>query len=150
MINVVINYDSQRKEYKLYEPTTDTIIITANLSETFIKLSEFLTNAGLISGGDILNTDQVTYHLDSGTLISMVESNVNLMKRLTTQAPSIFTASALKFGSSSSSQNLSTQQKQKQDYSKGGKGDYQQPMKSSGGVFSKSSFRTTNKKFGSK
>lgn len=150
MINVVINYDSQRKEYKLYEPTTDTIIITANLSETFIKLSEFLTNAGLISGGDILNTDQVTYHLDSGTLISMVESNVNLMKRLTTQAPSIFTASALKFGSSSSSSQ--TQQKQKQDYSKGkgGKGDYQQPMKSSGGVFSKSSFRTTNKKFGSK
>lgn len=148
MINVVINYDSQRKEYKLYEPTTDTIIITANLSETFIKLSEFLTNAGLISGGDILNTDQVTYHLDSGTLISMVESNVNLMKRLTTQAPSIFTASALKFGSSSSAQN---QQKQKQDYSKskGGKGDYQQPMKSSGGVFSKSSFKTTNKKFGS-
>lgn len=148
MINVVINYDSQRKEYKLYEPTTDTIIITANLSETFIKLSEFLTNAGLISGGDILNTDQVTYHLDSGTLISMVESNVNLMKRLTTQAPSIFTASALKFGSSSAQ----TQQKQKQDYSKGkgGKGDYQQPMKSSGGVFSKSSFRTTNKKFGSK
>lgn len=148
MINVVINYDSQRKEYKLYEPTTDTIIITANLSETFIKLSEFLTNAGLISGEDILNTDQVTYHLDSGTLISMVESNVNLMKRLTTQAPSIFTASALKFGSSSSAQN---QQKQKQDYSKGkgGKGDYQQPMKSSGGVFSKSSFKTTNKKFGS-
>lgn len=148
MINVVINYDSQRKEYKLYEPTTDTIIITANLSETFIKLSEFLTNAGLISGGDILNTDQVTYHLDSGTLISMVESNVNLMKRLTTQAPSIFTASALKFGSSSAQ----TQQKQKQDYSKGkgGKGDYQQPVKSSGGVFSKSSFRTTNKKFGSK
>lgn len=149
MINVVINYDSQRKEYKLYEPSTDTIIITANLSETFIKLSEFLTNAGLISGGDILNTDQVTYHLDSGTLISMVESNVNLMKRLTTQAPSIFTASALKFGSSSSQ----TQQKQKQDYkggNKGGKGDYQQPMKSSGGVFSKSSFKTTNKKFGSK
>ncbi len=154
MIDVVINYDSQRKEYKLYEPTTDTIIITANLSETFIKLSEFLANAGLISGGDILSTDQITYHLDSGTLISMVESNVNLMKRLTTQAPSIFTSSALKFGSSSnSSQGLPSQQKQKAsaDYrgGKGGKGD-NQPMKSSGGTFSKSSFRTTNKKFGSK
>lgn len=151
MIEIVINYDSQRKEYKLYEPTTDTIIISANLSETFIKLSEFLVQAGLIPAGDILNTDQITYHLDSGTLISMVESNVSLMKRMAQQAPSIFTSSALKFGGSNN-QLPSQQQNQQKDYKKNSNNNSVNNtlLKGSGGNFSKSSFKLTRKKFGSR
>lgn len=154
MIDIVINYDSSRKEFKLYEPTTDTLIITANLSETFIKLTEFLVQSGLIpQGTDILNTDVVTYHLDSGTLITMVQSNVNLMKRLTQQAPSIFTSSSLKFGGGGGNQSLPSQQAAQKDYSKkssSGGGDNMSLFKSSGATFSKSSFKLTRKKFGSK
>lgn len=148
MIDIVINYDKQNKEYRLYEPTTDTMIITANLSETFIKLSEFLVQTGMIAKGDILNTDQITYHLDSGTLISMVESNVNLMKRLTQQAPSIFTASAMKFGNSTTSSPVmpSQQYNKRKDNSKGGDTSFQK----SNGTFSKSSFKSSGKRFGSK
>jgi hypothetical protein len=156
MIDVVINYDKAKKEYRLYEPTTDTIIITSNLSETFIKLSELLVSTGLIPDGDILNTNLVTYHLDSGTLISMVESNVNLLKRLTQQAPSIFTSAARKFGGVSASNSLLSSSQssfqKKNDYNnretdKKSGGNNSTLLKSSG-VFSKSSFKSSQKKFG--
>ena len=156
MIDVVINYDRAKKEYRLYEPTTDTIIITSNLSETFIKLSELLVSTGMIPDGDILNTNLVTYHLDSGTLISMVESNVNLLKRLTQQAPSIFTSAARKFGCVSASNSLLSSSQssfqKKNDYNnretdKKSGGNNSTLLKSSG-VFSKSSFKSSQKKFG--
>lgn len=152
MVNIVINYDSSKKEYRLFEPTTDTLIVTANLSETFIKLSEFLVQSGLLpAGSDILNTDVVTYHLDSGTLISMVQSNVNLMKRLTQQAPSIFSSSSLKFGSNPSSTLPSQQIAAKKEYSNGKRNDNgNNTMLKSNGTFSKSSFKLTGKKFGSR
>jgi len=156
MIDVVINYDKAKKEYRLYEPTTDTIIITSNLSETFIKLSELLVSTGMIPDGDILNTNLVIYHLDSGTLISMVESNVNLLKRLTQQAPSIFTSAARKFGGVSASNSLLSSSQssfqKKNDYNnretdKKSGGNNSTLLKSSG-VFSKSSFKSSQKKFG--
>ena len=55
MIDVVINYDLEKNEYKIYEPTTDTILITTSLGETFIKLDEFLKQNKLITT-NILNT----------------------------------------------------------------------------------------------
>lgn len=156
MIDVVINYDNAKKEYRLYEPTTDTIIITSNLSETFIKLSELLVSTGMIPDGDILNTNLVTYHLDSGTLISMVESNVNLLKRLTQQAPSIFTSAARKFGGVSASNSLLSSSQssfqKKNDYNnredKKSGGNNNSTLLKSSGVFSKSSFKSSQKKFG--
>lgn len=156
MIDVVINYDKAKKEYRLYEPTTDTIIITSNLSETFIKLSELLVSTGMIPDGDILNTNLVTYHLDSGTLISMVESNVNLLKRLTQQAPSIFTSAARKFGGVSASNSLLSSSQssfqKKNDYNnredKKSGGNNNSTLLKSSGVFSKSSFKSSQKKFG--
>ena len=151
MINVVINYDSQTKEYRLYEPTTDTIIITSNLSETFIKLSEFLVSSGMITG-DLLNTDQVTYHLDSGTLISMVESNVNLLKRLMQQAPSVFASASQKFkGGASCGGLLPSQvaaQKTFNNNNNNSRKSTTDSFRGSSGVFSKSSFKNTKKKFG--
>lgn len=157
MIDVVINYDKAKKEYRLYEPTTDTIIITSNLSETFIKLSELLVSTGMIPDGDILNTNLVTYHLDSGTLISMVESNVNLLKRLTQQAPSIFTSAARKFGGVSASNSLLSSSQssfqKKNDYNnretdKKSYNNNNSTLLKSSGVFSKSSFKSSQKKFG--
>ncbi len=59
MIEIVINYDKDRKEFKLYEPTTDTLFITSSLGESFIKLNDFLKSQGMITG-DILESLDIT------------------------------------------------------------------------------------------
>ena len=135
MIDIVIGYDSSEKVYKVYEPTTDTLMVTTNLGESFVKLSEFLQSSGMIQT-DILRTDQIRYHIDSATFLGMVESNVNLLKRLN-QAPSGFMISGQRFGQSQSS--AGTKQKQP-------KKDGKKKFKS--GNFSKSSFNNSYKKFG--
>lgn len=141
MIDVVINYDLEKNEYKIYEPTTDTILITTSLGETFIKLDEFLKQNKLITT-NILNTEEVNYHLDSMTFIALVKSNVDLLKRLNT-APSGFTTSSQRFGQPTSS------------FSKNKKSDsnFDSENKSSKnrhnyGTFSKTSFRNSGRKFG--
>ena len=89
--------------------------------------------------GDLLGDDNVRYHIDSATLLAMVESNANLLKRLN-QAPSGFMISGQRFGQSttSSSQNSNKSGGKKQKF--GG----------SGGTFSKSKFNESYKKFGDK
>lgn len=142
MIEIVINYDKDNETFKVYEPTSDTLLITTNLSESFIKLSEFLRNSGMIST-DILSSSDISYHLDSGTFIAMVESNVALLKRLAS-APSVFTTSAQKFGTSfSSGQNNSS------GFGKNNiNGGKKKSTTYSNGTFSKSTFKSSSKKFG--
>lgn len=135
MIDVVINYDKTSQEYKVYEPSTDTLLITTNLGESFSRLSEFLKSNNMISN-DILTSDDITYHIDSATFFALIESNINLLKRLNS-APSGFTISTQKFGGSGQNQKKESNKK-----------DYRNERNRFGGTFSKSSFNQSYKKFG--
>lgn len=155
MIEVVINYSQEDQTFRVYEPTTDTLLISSSLTEALVNLSSFLMQEGMIQG-DILNYPEISYHLDSFTVKAMVESNVNLMKRLQT-APSGFMLSSQKFGGTSTplkkkdrgggnngfeSSGFSKSYK-KEAYSK----RFSNSKKSSS-FSGKSGFKTANKKFG--
>lgn len=142
MIDVVIGFDREKNEFNLYEPKTDTLLITTSLGELFIKFDEFLKLNGLIQGADILNTAEINYHIDSATFIAMVSSNVSLLKRLNT-APSGFMISSQRFGVQQN--NNFQNNNQKGDFK-----DYKKKYNKSTGTFSKSSFNHSNKKFGNK
>lgn len=147
MVEVVINYNKDNQNFQVYEPTTDTLLVSSNLTEALVNLSIFLNSTGLLQG-DILDYPEISYHLDSYTVKSMVESNVNLIKRLQT-APSGFTISSQRFGGTSglipskksSSSGFSDSYK---------KSDKKFNRKSSSNFSGKSGFRTANKKFGGK
>ena len=96
MIQVVINYDPGTREYKVYEPSTNTILVTTNITEALVNLSKFLLDSGMIDI-DILNSDDISYHLDSATMKAIVKSNVTLLKRLN-NGPSEIMKSSQKFG----------------------------------------------------
>lgn len=144
MVEIVINYDQNSQGYKIYEPTTDTLLVSSNLTEAFVNLSMFLSSSGLIQG-DILNYPEISYHLDSYTVKSMIESNVNLLKRLQT-APSGFMISSQKFGGSSTS----SYKKQEKGFDKSYQSEKRFSSKSSSSFSGKSGFKTANKKFGGK
>ena len=139
MIDVVVNFDPARGEFKLYEPTTDTLLITTSLGETFAKLDEFLKSRGLIASS-ILSTADVNYHIDSATFIAMVKSNADLLKRLN-NAPSGFMISSNRFGITPGQSSLGGDKK---DYKRGGSGKGKRKT----ATFSKSSFIGSSKKFG--
>ena len=152
MIEIVINYDKDRREFNLYEPTTDTLLITSSLGETFIKLNEFLQSQGMITT-DILGSTDIMYHIDSLTFLALVESNAGLIKQLN-NAPSGFMISSQRFGMSNT---MSTSPKQQAQGLQQGKGNsnYNDGKKKRGktesgssGFFSNSSFRVFYKKFG--
>lgn len=147
MIEIVISYDPTTKEYRAYEPTTDTLFVTASLGDSFLKLDEFLKSKGLITE-DILKAVDITYHIDSYVFFGLIENNVNLMKRLN-QAPSGFQISSNRFGVSSYQPSLSTQLAAKKknggSYNKGGS---KNKKFGGGGTFSKSAFGNSYKKFG--
>lgn len=154
MIEVVINFDPVTQMYKVYEPTSDTLLATASLGESFIKLSEFLQSSGMISV-DLLKCQDISYHLDSYTLLAIIESNVNLLKRLNT-APSGFMNSSQRFGMGSTSGSAPLPSKRSSGYSQQGGNKNNQGSrngwgskrsKSSFGGFSGSSFTDSNKKF---
>ena len=100
MINIVIKYDPDKEMFNVYEPTSDTMLVTGTLSESLLKLNDFLKSENLVKD-DILNTADVSYHLDSYTMSTMIRSNANLLKRLST-ANSGFTVSTQRFGSNKS------------------------------------------------
>lgn len=138
MVEVVINYDKEESLFKAYEPTTDTLLITSSLGDTFNKLEHHLLQYGLIAGSLLSNQD-IIYHIDSPTFIAMVQSNANLLKRLN-NAPSGFMISSQRLGIGSGKANNN--------------GDWKN-RKSSGnskktGTFSKSNLSGANKKFGNK
>lgn len=98
MIEVLINYLPDKECYGVYEPSTDTLMVASNLSEALVSLSTFLKDSGMIDK-DILSSNDISYHLDSHSMKGIVESNVNLLKRLS-NAPSGFMISSQRFGSS--------------------------------------------------
>lgn len=138
MVEIVINYSEEEKVYKVYEPTSDTLLVTESLADSLLKLSQFLKDSGLI-GTDILQDSNISYHLDSATMQAMIESNVNLMKRLN-NGPSGFMISSQRFGSSLGSS-------KKTDNFSSGNGNKDKKRKGSG-MFSNSNFKGSYKKFG--
>lgn len=132
-MDVVINYNEDKKQYILYEESTDTIIITESLGEMFMKLNELLYNTG--TQMDIFSSDQINYHLDSATFKAIIGTNINLLKRLNT-APSGFQTSTQRFGGGIQP----AQQKENSGFKASGKT----------GTFAKSSFKYSYKKFGNK
>ena len=139
MVEVVINYDRENNVFKAYEPTTDTLFVTASLGDTFNKLEAHLLQYGLIAGS-LLADQNITYHLDSPTFVAMVQSNANLLKRLN-NAPSGFMISSqrLGLGSGMNSNNGKDWKNKKSGYSN-----------KKTGTFSKSNLSGANKKFGNK
>lgn len=99
-MDIVINYDSQLDRFKIYEVSTDTVLISTSLTEGLINLSQFLRSKGLIGIDKDLFDCGIVYHLDTQTMIQMVKSNVDLLKRLKTGI-SEFKNSSNKFGGSS-------------------------------------------------
>jgi len=152
MIEIVINYDKDRREFNLYEPTTDTLLITSSLGETFIKLNEFLQSQGMITT-DILGSTDIMYHIDSLTFLALVESNAGLIKQLN-NAPSGFMISSQRFGMSNTMSTSPKQQTQGLQQGKGNSNYYDSKKKrgkterGSSSFFSNSSFRGSYKKFG--
>lgn len=131
MIEIVIKYNDDKQMYGIYEPSTNTYMLSGSLSEGLVYLEQFLTDAKMI-GTSLLDSD-VSYHLDSKSMKAMVESNTALMKRLNT-APSGFTLAQQRFGGSTGGG------QQKSSFN--GKG--------SSGTFSNSKFKESYKKFGKK
>ena len=136
MIELAIEYDDKKELYKIYEPSTDTLVASANLTEALVNISKFLTDSGMIKGS-ILDYPEISYHIDSATMGAIIENNITLMKRLNT-APSGFTTAAQHFGGSSNLSNNSSSQKQQ------GKAEFGRR----GSTFSNSGFRKSYKKFG--
>lgn len=96
MIEVVINYNPDKDLYMVYEPSTNTLLATSNVTEALVNLSKFLKDSGMTSV-DILECNEISYHLDSNTMKAIVKSNVALMKRLK-NGPSELVKSSQKFG----------------------------------------------------
>lgn len=139
-MDIVINYDPNTKEYKIYEPTTDSMIISMNLTEGLVNLNLFLKTSGLIpEDSDILLSKEIGYHLDSETFVAMIQSNVELLKKLQ-NGPSEFKKSAGKFGLPSTSQKYVPKAKRLDGF--GGQG------KSKGGEFSRGSKNFSSGSFG--
>ena len=61
MIEVVINYDPTQKIFKIYEPSTDSLMVSSNLTEALVTLNQFLLDSGL-TNTDLLNSPDISYH----------------------------------------------------------------------------------------
>ena len=145
-MDIVINYDPGTKEYKIYEPTTDSMIVSMNLTEGLVNLNLFLKTSGLISeDSDILLSKDIGYHLDSETFVAMIQSNVDLLKRLQS-GPSEFKKSAGKFGLPTASHTYIPKAKKTSGFSDTGKrsGEFSRGSKN----FSSGSFSGSKSGFG--
>lgn len=142
MIEVVINYDKSSQCFKIYEPTTDTLLVSTNLSEALVNLSSFLSDKKMIQG-NILNYPDISYHIDSHTMQAMVESNVNLLKRLN-NSPTGFMMSSQRFGTTLNQQMNKNKSQSGFDESTSKKFG----KRRSGSFSGKSAFKASNKKFG--
>lgn len=129
MIDVVISFNKEKNLYVAYEKTTDTLLMTSSLGDTFNKLEEHLKNFGIIAG-NLLSEQDIMYHIDSTTFVSLVKSNADLLKRLN-NAPSGFLISSQRLGINSSNNDKSKSKKRKRE-----------------GTFSKSNLTNSIKKLG--
>lgn len=100
-MDIVINYSEPENLYKIYEPTSSTLLMSADLTEGLLNLNKFLKSIGKIQdGSDLLKIPDIEYHIDSHTMNSIIKSNVNLIQRLR-QGPSEFKIANDKFGKTS-------------------------------------------------
>ena len=102
-------------------------MVSNNLTEALVTLNQFLLDSGL-TNTDLLNSPDISYHLDSYTIRGIIEGNLKLVKRLN-QAPSGFQMSGKKFN-----EDPSTSDKRKKTRSSG--------------LGSATGFRNAYKKFG--
>lgn len=150
MIEVLINYIPDKKCFGVYEQSTDTLLYAESLSEALVLLSAFLRDSGLITE-DILSCNNISYHMDSYTVKAMVESNVNLMKRLS-NAPSGFMISSQRFGSSMTQNNKKDNSggdfKTQSKFGRSSLGGKKGKNFSNSSFSGNSNFKTSFKKFG--
>lgn len=149
MIEVLINYIPDKKCFGVYEQSTDTLLYSESLSEALVSLSAFLKDSGLITE-DILGCNNISYHMDSYTVKAMVESNVNLMKRLS-NAPSGFMISSQRFGSTITQNNKKDNSRDFKTQSKFGRsslGGKKGKNFSNSSFSGNSNFKSSFKKFG--
>lgn len=145
MIDIVINFDKTSGFYKVYEKGTDTLLITKNLTEALAGISNHLVGEGLIKN-DITNSQDINYHLDSESMINIIKSNVELLKKLQA-GPSAFTIANQRFGGSGKS-GLSSTPPPVSNKNKGSKSFGMAASRRGSSKFSgKSSFDSGYKKF---
>ena len=139
MTEIVVNYDSVKGEYQIYESTSKTLILSRTLGEGFSNLNLFLIQTGQIQKS-IIEDQNIIYHFDSHTFQEMIKSNMALLKRVS-DIPSEFKNSASKFGMPSVPKDINS--KNKQNFSRGSK-NFQR------GKFQGTSFGKSFSKFGKK
>lgn len=139
MTEIVVNYDSVKGEYQIYESTSKTLILSRTLGEGFSNLNLFLIQTGQIQKS-IIEDQNITYHFDSHTFQEMIKSNMALLKRVS-DIPSEFKNSASKFGMPSVPKDINS--KNKQNFSRGSKNLQR-------GKFQGTSFGKSFSKFGKK
>ena len=142
MTEIVVNFDSSKGEYQIYESTSQTLILSQTLGEGFSNLNLFLIQSGQVSQS-ILEDKNIIYHFDAHTFQEIIKSNMALMKRVS-DIPSEFKNSASKFGMPSVPKDLNT--KNKQNFSRGSKNFQTGKM----GGFKGSGFGKSFGKFGGK
>lgn len=136
MIEIVVKFDQESKNFKIYESSTQTLLISDTLGDGFRNLSEFLRESGMIKT-NIVEELGILYHLDSYTFSEIIKSNQSLMTRVK-EMPSEFKNSAAKFGTTLGGG------KSKSEFSRGS--DNFKKGKMSG--FKKSGFGKSFRKFG--
>lgn len=139
MTEIVVNYDSVKGEYQIYESTSKTLILSRTLGEGFSNLNLFLIKTGQIQKS-IIEDQNIIYHFDSHTFQEMIKSNMALLKRVS-DIPSEFKNSASKFGMPSVPKDINS--KNKQNFSRGSKNLQR-------GKFQGTSFGKSFSKFGKK
>ena len=140
MIEIVIKFDSTKNEYLVYEPTTETLLVTTNLTEALLNLNKFLMDSHMI-GTDIIDCSNISYHIDSATMKAIIEGNLQLIKRLR-NAPSGFMMSSQRFGQTTQSNKQSNNQQSSQSGKKN--------KRSRGGFSGAKGFNDAYRKFGNK
>lgn len=96
---VDITRDNDLGEYNLFLRDLSVLIKSPDLFKCLVLLNEYLVNNGY---EELLKDESLMYTMDSYTMVAMISSNVNLLKRLS-QAPSKFLQSQEKFGISGQS-----------------------------------------------
>ena len=139
MTEIVVNYDSVKGEYQIYESTSKTLILSRTLGEGFSNLNLFLIQTGQIQKS-LIEDQNIIYHFDSHTFQEMIKSNIALLKRVS-DIPSEFKNSASKFGMPSVPKDINS--KNKQNFSRGSKNLQR-------GKFQGTSFGKSFGKFGKK
>lgn len=138
MIDIVVKFDSTEGVFKIYESSTQTLLISQTLGEGFSNLNGFLLSGGLITKS-ILEDQEVIYHFDSHTFQEIIKSNMSLLRRVS-DIPSEFKNSVSKFGGGAISPSTGSS-----GFSRGSK-NFQKNKMSGDSSFSKSHQKFNSKK----